>query len=114
MFENRVLRIFGAERAEVIRELRKLNNEQLNDLYSSPNTIRVIKLKIMRLAGHVACLGRVEAYIGFCCDNLRERDHLGDPDIDEMIILICIFREWDVGVWTGLKWLRIGTGGGRL
>jgi hypothetical protein len=58
-------------------------------------------------------LGRVEAYIGFCCDNLRGRDHLGDPDIDE-IILICIFREWDVGVWTGLNWLKIGAGGGRL
>jgi len=39
---------------------------------------------------------------------------LGDPDIDGRIILRCIFREWDVGVWTGLIWLRIGTVGGHL
>jgi hypothetical protein len=58
--------------------------------------------------------GRVEAYTGFRWGNLRERDNLGDPGIDERIILICIFREWDVGVWTGLSWLRIRTGGGRL
>jgi len=68
----------------------------------------------MRLAGHVARVGRVNAYTGFCCGNLRERDHLGDPGVDERIILICIFRDWDVGVWTGFNWLRRGTGGGRF
>jgi hypothetical protein len=41
----------------------------------------------------------------------RERDHLGDPGIDR-IVLRCIFREWDLGVWSGSSWLRIGTGGG--
>jgi hypothetical protein len=46
--------------------------------------------------------------------NLREGDHWGDPDIDGRIILRRIFGKWDVGVWTGLGWLRIGTGGGRL
>jgi len=45
--------------------------------------------------------------------NLRERDHLGDPGIDGRIILT-IFRKWDVGVWTGSSWFRIGTGGGHL
>jgi hypothetical protein len=39
---------------------------------------------------------------------------LGDPGIDGRIILRCIFSKWDVGVWTGLSWLRIGTGGGQL
>jgi len=43
-----------------------------------------------------------------------ERDHLGDPGVDGMIILIWIFRKWDVGVRTGSNWLRIGTGGGHL
>ena len=43
--------------------------------------------------------------------NLRERDYLEDPCIDGRIILRWIFRKWDVGTWTGLSWLRIGTGG---
>ena len=47
-------RIFGPKRDEVTREWRKLHNEELNDLYCSPNIIRVIKSKIMRRAGHVA------------------------------------------------------------
>ena len=51
---------------------------------------------------------------GFGGGNLREIDHLGDPGEDGRIILICIFRRWDVGVWTGSSWLRIGTGGGHL
>jgi len=46
--------------------------------------------------------------------NLKERDHLGDPGVDRRIILRCIFRKWDVGVWTGSSWLRIGRGGGHL
>jgi len=46
--------------------------------------------------------------------NPRERDHLGYPGVDGRIILRGIFRKWDVGVRTGLSWLRIGTGGGHL
>jgi hypothetical protein len=51
VFENRVLRIFGPKRDEVTGEWRRLHNEELNDLYSSPNIIRVIKLRRMRWAG---------------------------------------------------------------
>jgi hypothetical protein len=46
--------------------------------------------------------------------NLRERDHWGDPGVDGRIILRWIFRKWDVGIWIGLGWLRIDTGGGHL
>jgi len=46
--------------------------------------------------------------------NLREREHLEEPGVDRRLILRWIFRTWDVGVWTGSMWLRIGTGGGRL
>jgi hypothetical protein len=54
VFENRVLRrIFGPKRDEVAGEWRKLHNEELNDLYSSPNIVRVIKSRKMRWAGHV-------------------------------------------------------------
>ena len=115
VFENRVLRkIFGPKRDEEIREWRKLHNKELNYPHSSPNTVRVIKPRRMRWAGHVALYGRGEAYTGFWWGNLRERDHLGDRGVDGRIILRCIFRKWDVGVWTGSSWLRTGTGGGHL
>ena len=55
MFENRVLRrIFGPKRDAVTGEWRKLHNEELNDLYSSPNIVRMIKWRRMRWAGRVA------------------------------------------------------------
>jgi hypothetical protein len=53
-------------------------------------------------------------YTGFWWGNLRERHHWGDPGIDGRIILRWVFRKWDVGVWTGLGWLRIETGGEHL
>ena len=66
MFEIRVLRrILGLNRDEVTGEWRKLHKEELNDLYSSPNTFRVIKSRKMRWAGHIARMGRGEAYTGF-------------------------------------------------
>ena len=41
---------------------------------------------------------------------MKERGHLGDPDVDGSVILKWIFRKWGVGTWTGSSWLRIGTG----
>jgi len=46
--------------------------------------------------------------------NLREKVHLEEPGVDGRIIFIWIFRKWDVGVWNGSSWLRIGTGGEHL
>jgi hypothetical protein len=58
LFENRALRrIFGPERDEVTGKWRKLHIEELNDLYSSPNTLRVIKSGRMKSEGHVASMG---------------------------------------------------------
>jgi hypothetical protein len=59
VFENRVLRrVFGPKRDEVTGEGRKLHNEELNDLYSLPNIVWVVKSRRMRWAGHVACMGK--------------------------------------------------------
>jgi hypothetical protein len=58
VFENRMLRrIFGLKKDEVTREWRKLHNEELHDLYSSPSIIRIMKSRRMRWAGHVAQMG---------------------------------------------------------
>jgi hypothetical protein len=51
--------------------------------------------------------------MGFWWGNLRERDHWGNPGVDGRILRL-IFRMWDVGVLTGLGWLRVETGGGHL
>ena len=66
-------------------------------------------------AGHVACMGEDRgAYRVLVGRYRRERDHWGDLGVDGWIILGWISRRWDVGMWTGLGWPRIGTVGGRL
>ena len=65
VFENKVLRrIFGPRRDKVTGEWRRSHNEELNDLYSSPDIVRVIKSRRMRWAGHVACMGEERGCIG--------------------------------------------------
>jgi hypothetical protein len=66
VFENRLLRrIFGPKRDEVTGGWRKLHNEELHNLYSSLNIIRMIKSRRMRWAGHVAQIGRKGMHIGY-------------------------------------------------
>jgi hypothetical protein len=62
------------------------------------------------MGGACRSYGEERRIQGFGGGNLRERD----PGVDGRIILRWIFRKWDVGVWTGSSWLRIGTGGGHL
>jgi hypothetical protein len=115
VFENRVLRrIFGPKRKKVTGDLRRLHNEELNDLYCSPNIFRVIKSRRIGWVGHVTRMGESRMYKGFWWGNLRERDHLEDAGVDGRIILSWVFKKWDVGTWTGSIWLGIGKGGGNL
>jgi len=79
VFENRVLRIFGPRRDEVTEEWRRLHNEELNDLYSSPNIVRVIKSRRMRWAGHVARMGGEREVYRILVGKPEGRRPLGRP-----------------------------------
>ena len=98
MFENRVLRrIFVPKRDEVTREWRKPHYEELNDMYSTPNIFRVIKLKIMRWSGHVALMGKRTGVYRVLEGKPDGKNHLGYSGVDGRIILRWAFRKWDVG-----------------
>jgi hypothetical protein len=76
VFENRVLRrIFGPKRNGVTGGWRKLHNEELHNLYSSPSKIRVIKSRRMRWAGHVARMGEKRNVYRLLVEIQREKDH---------------------------------------
>ena len=76
--ENRVLRrIFGTKRDEVTGEWRKLLHEELNNLYSSPNIIRVIKSRRMRWVGHVARMGKRRGVYRVLAGKLEGKRPLG-------------------------------------
>jgi hypothetical protein len=76
VFENRVLRrVFGPKRDEVTGKWRKLHNEELNDLYSLPNIVRVVKSRRMRWAGDVARMGEDRGVYRVLWGSLRERGH---------------------------------------
>ena len=107
-------RIFGPRRDEVTGEWRRMRNEELNDLYSSPNIVRVINSRRMRWAGHVARMGEEREVYRVLVGKQEGGDHWGDLGEDGWIILGCISRRWDVGIWTGLGWPKIETGGGHL
>jgi hypothetical protein len=83
-------KIFRSKRDVVMGDWRKLRNEELHSLYSSPSISRVIKSRRMRWAGHVARMGRRGLHIGYWWEIQKERDH---------------YEDQDVGVWTILKWI---------
>jgi hypothetical protein len=80
MFENRVLRrLLGPKRDEVTGEWIRLHNEERNDLYSSPNIVRVIKSRRMRWAGHVARMGEGRGAYRILVGRPEGRRSLGRP-----------------------------------
>jgi hypothetical protein len=74
----------------------------------------VINNHYLYFVGHVALWRRGEVHTGFWWGDLREGYHLEGPGVDGRIILKWIFKKRDGRAWTGLIWLRIGTGGGLL
>jgi hypothetical protein len=99
VLENRVLRrIFGPKGDEVTGEWRRLHNEELDDLYSSPNIVRVMKSRTMRLAGHVARMGGKKRCVQDLVGRPEGRRLLGRPRRRWRIILKRIFKTWDGGM----------------
>ena len=87
MFENRVFRrIFRSKKVEVTEEWRELHNEELNVLYSSPNIVQVIKLRI-RWAGRVACMGEGRSVYRVLVGKPGGTRPLGRPRLDGRMIL---------------------------
>jgi len=103
MFENMMLRrIFGPRKDEVTGEWRRLHNEELNDLYCSPNIVRVIKSRRMRWAGHVARMGEERCVYRVLVGKPEGRRPLGRPRRRWGCMIVgCISRRWDAGIWTG-------------
>ena len=80
MFKNMVLRrIFGPRREKETGEWSRLHNEELNDLYASPNIVRVIKSRRMRWAGHVACMGEEKGVYRVLVGKSEGKRPLGRP-----------------------------------
>jgi hypothetical protein len=100
VFENRVLRrVFGPKRDKVTGEWRKLYNEELNDLYSLPNIVRVVKSKQMRWARHVERMGEDKGVHRVLVGKPERKRPLGRPR-----------RRWEDNIKMDLQ--EVGGGGG--
>jgi hypothetical protein len=98
VFENRVLRrIFGPEWDDVTGKWRKLHNEELNDLYCSPNTLQVIKSRRMKWVGHVARMGERRGVYSVLMEKSEGKRLLGRPSC-----------RWGDNIKTDLQEVRCG------
>jgi hypothetical protein len=105
VFENRVLgRIFGARRDEVTGGWRKLHNEELRDLYSSPSIIMLLKSRRMRWAGHVARMGRRGTRIMLFVRKPEGKRPLGRPRRRWVDNIRMNLGEID---WSGVDWIGL-------
>jgi len=111
VFENRVLRrVFGSKKDEVTGEWRKLHNEELNDLYSLPNIVRVVKSRRMRWARHVARMGEDRGVHKVLVGKPEGKRPLEKPRRRWEDNIKMDLQEVEGVVGTGWSWLSIGTG----
>jgi hypothetical protein len=114
VFENWVpSKIFGRKMVEITMEVRKLQYEELRDMYYSPNIIRAMKSIRMRGSGMWHEWGE-QVRTEFLWGNLKRWGYLEDIGTDERIILKCIFKKIGWWVWSGLIWLSLKTVSGLL
>jgi hypothetical protein len=105
VFENRVLRrIFGPKRDQVTGEWRKLHNEELHDLYSSPTVVRVIKSRRMRWAEYVARMGEGRGVYRVSVGKPEGKRPLGRPRSRWEINIKMVFQEVGCG---GMDWSEL-------
>jgi len=110
VFENRVLRrVFGSKGDEVIREWRKLHNEELKGFYSLPSIVRVVKSIRMRWAGHVACIREVRGVYRVLVGKPEGKRPFGRPRHRWEDTIKMGYREVG-GVEFGWSWLTLGRG----
>jgi hypothetical protein len=118
VFENRVLRrIFGPKRDEATGDRRRLHNEELNDLYSSPNIIRVVKSRRLRWAGHVARMGEEREAYRILVGRPEGRRPLGRPRRrwEDNIKMDIRARRWEDNIkmdirevgWEDMNWIEL-------
>jgi hypothetical protein len=105
VFENRVLRrIFGPNRDEVTGEWRKMHNEELHNLYSSPDIIRQVKSSRMRWAGHVARMGEERKVYKVLAGKPEGKNHWEDQGVGGKMGSEWILRRL---AWGGVDWIRL-------
>jgi hypothetical protein len=108
VFENRVLRrIFGPKREDVTGDWRKLHNEELHNLYSSPNIIRLIKSRRMRWTWHVARMGEPRNAYRILVGKPEIKRPLGRPRRRWVDNIKMYLRE--IG-WDGVDWIELAQG----
>jgi hypothetical protein len=107
-------RIFGLKRDEVAGDLRKLHNEELHNLYSSPNIIRIIKSRRMRWAGHVPRMEEKNNAYTILVGKPEGKRPLGRPRRRSVDNIKMDLQRPDGVVWSAFIWLRTGTSGGLL